>query len=818
MTNRDSVIDKFRILPISEVAEEVCASLAETPRLILTSPPGTGKSTLIPLILLNSLPEGKILMLEPRRIAARQVAMRMASMLGEEIGGTVGYRVRFDTRVSASTRIEVITEGIMERMLIEDPTLECVSAVIFDEFHERNLSSDLSLALVREIQNVLRPDVRILIMSATIDATSLSEKLEAVHIDCPGKNHEVKIIYGEDFDPRNCAMVVARTINQALRNHKGNILAFLPGQAEIMKCKDLLSEIIEDVDILTLYGMMPQEQQNKVMIPSAYGRRRVVLATPIAETSLTIEGIEVVVDSGLYRAPVFDLTSGLSRLTTRRISMDMAVQRSGRAGRLGPGVCYRLWSKPSEAKFKATREPEILTADLAPSILNIASWGESDPLNLPWITFPPKGNVENGRQLLRLLGAIDEGGRLTEKGKKILQLPCHPRIAVMLTEAGVLKCAACDIAAILEERDPFKDENDADITTRLELLEQSRRTRRFAGWKRINDVSEQYRKLLKISHGSNVISTEIIDPEEIGKLIAKAYPERIAMRDDKGKYKLSAGGELVSLNPDDDLARHEFLAVASVGNRILSAAPIDRCEVERLGSWKENIVWNSKEGRVTAQEELCLGTLVIATRQITGKSRDAITSAVVEAVKKDGLSMFDFNEEVKSLQLRIAIVSDWHPEFGLPDASTEAILSSAGDWLPMYIGSATNVQELRKINLQDVVTGLLTYQQQTDLERVAPTSIKLPSGRNVKIRYRKGAEVPVVSARIQDCFGLLKTPTIDEGKRKVLMELLSPGFKPVQLTQDMEGFWKDTYFEIRKELRRRYPKHNWPENPLSITQ
>lgn len=797
---------KYGDLPIAAIADDVQASLAEWPRLVVTAPPGAGKSTLLPLSLLEKMTEGKILMLEPRRIAARQVAERMAAMLGEKVGKTVGYRIRFESRISNETRIEVITEGILERILVDDPTLEGVEVVIFDEFHERSLSSDLTLALTREIQDIIRPDLKILVMSATIDANSLTRKMDARHIYSPGKCFEVKTIYGEDFDFKDCASAVATAVKKALRAHDGNILVFLPGQAEILKCRDMLIENNENVEILTLYGMMPHEQQQRVMSPIEGKRRRVVLASPIAETSLTIDGITVVIDSGLYRTPVFEPTTSLSRLTTARISLDMANQRSGRAGRLMPGVCYRLWTKATESRMKGSRKPEIEGSDLSTMMMTIAAWGEKEPMRLPWVTSPPPGHLANAKKLLGMLDAIDSDGRLTEKGKRMSQLPCHPRIASMLTEAGAMKGIACDIAAILEEKDPLSDEQNADISTRIAILRQYRNRKMPAAWKRIDNISTQYRRLVNTPHYSGNPTSE-----EIGKLIALAYPERIAMRDENGRYRLAAGGNPVSLHPEDDLARHEFLAIASMGTRIFLGAPIDRDFVMSQGKWMECVMWNNREGKAVAREELRLGVLTLATRQVKGDNRRMIASAIASAAPKDGLTIFDFNDDVQGLQLRITVAASWHPELEMPDVSTETILATAREWLPLYIGQASTVQELRKIDMRNVILGLLSYEQLQALDRIAPTYIKLPSGRNARIHYRRGAEAPIVSARLQDCFGLMNTPCVDEGKRPVLMELLSPGFKPVQLTQDMEGFWKETYFEVRKELRRRYPKHQWPE-------
>lgn len=474
------------------------------------------------------------------------------------------------------------------------------------------------------------------------------------------------------------------------------------------------------------------------------------------------------------------------------------------------GVCYRLWTKATESRMKESRLPEIESSDLSSMMLTTAAWGETDPLRLPWITPPPSGHLGNAAKLLRMLGAIDDAGRLTEKGKRIVQLPCHPRIASMLTESGEMKDIACDIAALLEEKDPYRNESDADISTRIAILSQYRKGKIPTQWKRIDNISAQYRRLVRVSnHSSNP------SPEDIGYLIALAYPERIGMRDEKGHYRLAAGGNSGSLHPEDDLARHVFLAIASMSTRIFLAAPVDQDFVMSQGKWMKCVMWNSREGKAVAREELRLGLLTLSIRPLKGDARAMIAEAIAAAAPKEGLTMFDFNEDVQTLQLRIAVAASWHPELELPNVSTETVLANAGKWLPMYIGQASTTQELRKIDMREVILGMLNYEQQQALERIAPTHIKLPSGRNAKILYRRGAEAPVVSARLQDCFGLRETPRVDEGKRPVLMELLSPGFKPVQITQDMEGFWSETYFEVRKELRRRYPKHQWPEQPLN---
>lgn len=803
------IAGKFQWLPVSAVADDVNAALRQHPRLVVTAPPGSGKSTLLPLTILEDLPRGKVLMLEPRRLAARQVAARMASMLGEATGESVGYRVRFDSRVSASTRIEVITEGIMERMLIDDPTLDGVAAIIFDEFHERSLTSDLSLALALEAQCLLRDDLRIVVMSATIDAESLCRAMGARLINTPAQMFEVEVVHCGDYDPRDCAGHVAGAVRRACREQSGDILAFMPGQGEVMRCMEILSEGIADAEILPLYGSLPPEAQRRVLTPGAVGRRRIILSTPIAETSLTIEGITAVVDSGLCRMPVFEPSSGLTHLATVRISLDMAMQRAGRAGRLCRGRCYRLWSKATEQRMQSAREPEIMSADLSAMVLEAAAWGTANPLGLPWITPPPAGHVDSATRLLQRLGSLDDKGVITSQGRRLVQWPCHPRLSRMLAESGPQSALAADIAALLEEKDPLDNTIDVDINSRIATLRQYRRGRMSARWQHIDNVARQYRRIAPGGNGH-----EDYADEDAGRLIALAYPERIAQKCADGRYRLSSG-EYVAIAEADPLSRHPLLAVAAMDRRIFLASPLSYADAAAHGEWVENISWDSRTAQAVARRELRVGVLTLESRQMPAVDRHKIVEAIASAAIREGLTMFDFNQDVQRMQQRIATVAEWHPEYNLPDVGTEAVLAATAEWLPMHIGNATTAQDLRKIDMCAVITGMLGYEAQAILDRVAPTHIKLPGGRVVRIDYRRGAGAPVVSARIQDFFGLVDTPRLDDGKRRVLIEFLSPGFKPVQLTQDLEGFWRTTYFEIRKELRRRYPKHSWPDTPAT---
>lgn len=806
------ILKEYRdILPVEAVVDKINASLRDHNKLVVTAPPGSGKSTLLPLIIADNLKGGKIIMLEPRRAAARQIALRMAQMLGEKPGQTVGYRMRFESKVSPVTRIEVVTEGIMERMLIEDPTLDSVDIIIFDEFHERSLTADLSLALTLEAQNTIRPDLRVVIMSATMDTEHLCNALDAQLIEADGKLHEVKIVHLDDFEIRDCARAVASAVRRAWREQPGNILAFLPGVGDIQNCADLLTDSLTDTVILPLHGSLSPADQYHAIEYTPANARKIVLATPIAETSLTIEGIRTVIDSGLYRAVHHDASTGLSRLETERISLDMARQRTGRAGRLASGVCYRLWSKATEHRMAGTRNPEILNADLSALALEVAAWGGCNPEKLPWLTPPPPVNLKKAKTLLSLLGAIDQNGNITSLGQRMSPLPCNPRIASMLIDAPSSKqqSLATDIAALLEEKDPLGNSNDADLNSRIAMLRDQRRNHRNK-WSRIIRIAEQYRKMIRCTEDN-----EPVDPYETGALLASAYPERMAMRLNDNIYRLP-NGENVRLDDKDDLAAFDWLAVATVDRRIFLASPVDMETLERIARPHLNISWNSREGKVLARNELRIGVLTVSHRPVEDPDRDKVVRCICNAAVKEGRTMFNFNEAVNALINRISIVAEWHPELLIPAITINSLLESASDWLPLYIGNATTLQELNKLDIPEIIKGIVGYELMSQIDSIAPERLKLPSGRNVRIDYRSGSAAPVVSARIQDCFGLHDTPRLDHGKRPVLMELLSPGFKPVQLTQDMHGFWTNTYYEVRKELKRRYPKHRWPDNPDEI--
>lgn len=813
-------------LPAAEISEELNNQLKNQSCAVITAPPGAGKSTLLPLTILQALEDGgKVVMLEPRRLAARQIAERMVDLIGEPVGKTVGYRVRFENKVSADTRIEVLTEGILTRMLVDDPTLEGVSVVIFDEFHERSITSDVALALTREAQQIIRPDLKIVVMSATIDTTQLCAALNAPLIESKGRMFPVDIIRAtgnQDIQSSTmtCAEVVARAIIEAHGKHEGDILAFLPGQADIMKCQELLGASLGSTNIFPLYGLLSNSEQKHAISPSRVGERKVVLATSIAETSLTIEGVKVVIDSGLCRKMVFDQQSGMSHLETVQISMDMATQRSGRAGRVSEGTCYRLWSIATEHRMEENRTPEIAEADLMPMLLDIAAWGEGDVSSLTWLTPPPPAHVAMATEALKMLGALSDDGQINKHGKALAKMPCHPRIAQMLVMASSPeeKALACDIAALMEEKDPLSQNVlDSDINTRIAGLRKYRSNGSERGkWERIERIAKQYRTLAKTQEDNS-----IHDSYSSGRLLACAYPERVAtaLKEGLGRFSL-ASGDRASVDKDDIIAAYDWIAIANVNTqgdngRIFLASPLAPQDLKHLLKERDNVSWDARQGAISARKECYIGRLVVESRPIQDVSKEDIVDMLSAAAPKYGLSMFDFNDNVQNLQRRIAAVAEWHPEMDIPDLSTENVLARTAEWLPYYVGNSKSAAELKKIDMTAVIWSLLSYEQQMNVDRLAPTHILMPNGRRHKVEYRQGAEQPIMRIRLQECFGMEDTPRINDGKMPVLMELLSPGFKPVQLTQDLKSFWNNTYFEVRKELRRRYPKHQWPENPAN---
>jgi len=809
-------------LPVTNIINDVREHLAQENTLIVTAPPGAGKSTLLPLALFEEtwLQGKKILMLEPRRLAARTIAARMSELLGTQLGDTVGFRIRFETRVSTNTKIEVVTEGILTRMLQSDNALEDVGLVIFDEFHERSLNADVALALCLEAQQVLRPDLRLMIMSATLNMPELSGLLKAKVIESTGRQYPVEIIYTSDADETLLPELAARTIVKAIHEHEGDVLAFFPGEGEIRKCEEILNGQLEDVKVHALYGQLPQQQQWLAIMPNKFGKRKVVLATSIAETSLTIEGIKIVVDTGFGRMQRFDTRSGLSKLETVRIAKDSADQRAGRAGRLSSGVCYRMWTKATHERLAPHRIPEILEADLASLVLDMAQWGVADIQQLTWLTPPPKAALAQATDVLENINAT-ENGKITSHGKQIHQLACHPRIAHMLLLAAdeKSKALATDIAAVIKERDPLPKDSGIDINLRIEALRRSRSNNNSGGrFGRIEKIAASYRKMLGIA-----ASNDPVDPYETGLLLAYAYPERIASArpGNNAQFQL-ANGKIAAAGHKDDLAHESWLAVAHMDLRdglgkIFMAAPLNPKDLVSLVKEREIIVWDTRKGGLIANKELRIGNITLQSKALANPSEEKIQEAISVAIQNEGEKFLNFDEEVTQLQNRILSLKQWNPNENWPDVKTEILLENNKTWLAPYLKDIKKADDLKKLNLSELILHSIEWDLQQKLNELAPAKIEVPSGSKLKIEYFANGAAPVLAVRLQEVFGLSDTPKINKEKISLVMHLLSPGYKPVQVTTDLRSFWNNTYQEVKSELKRRYPKHSWPEDPWSAT-
>ena len=806
-------------LPVAEIIPAVKKSLTATSSLIIQAPPGAGKSTLLPLALLHEpwLEGKKILLLEPRRLATKSIAQRMANMLGEELGQTVGYRIRFDTCISANTRLEVITEGILTRMLHQDNAMEDVGMVIFDEFHERNLFSEVGLALCREVQQVLRPDLRLLLMSATIDTEQLSKLLDAPVIQSEGRQYPVEVRYLNDLDAYAIGEDTARQLLPLTKVHPGDFLVFLPGQGDIRKAEEILKKALPTDLIVPLFGQLSFSEQQRAILPHPGGKRKIVLATDIAETSLTIEGVTVVVDSGFAKSSRFDARSGLSKLELHRISKDAADQRSGRAGRLAPGHSYRLWNKAIQQQLADFRTPELLEADLTGLVLDMQVWGKHDIRSMAWLSPPPLSALAQAEKVLESLEALEQG-KLTAHGKEIHRVPVHPRIAHMLLFAkkSELLPLATDIAAVLEEKDPLPPNSGVDLNLRIEALRRFReRGLVQGGIKKIDKVAAQYRKLF-----SAVPDNGPVDPWATGLLLAYAYPERIAAArpGNNAQFQL-ANGKIAQIGHKDDLAHESWLAVADVDARegmgkIWLAAPLNPKDLAPLLKTKEVLTWDRKKGGLLAHSEIRIGAILLGTRPLPKVDPALATQALLEAIADEGQFLLDWNEQTALLLARINSLKTWNPTQDWPKWTVATLCQEASHWLEPYLVGITRNEDFKKLNLSQLLHQRLSFEQQQLLERLAPAALTVPSGSQITITYQEDGSTPLLSVRLQELFGLVETPKVNEGKVPLLIALLSPGYKPVQLTQDLKSFWASGYFEVKKELKRRYPKHEWPEDPL----
>ena len=857
-------------LPIDAALPAITAALASSRSLVLQAPPGAGKSTVVPLELLEQPWMGgkRLIMLEPRRLAARAVAQRMAQSLNESVGRTVGYRMRMDTRVSRDTRIEVVTEGVLTRLLQSDPSLEGVAALVFDEFHERSLQADLGLALSLDARDNLTPDLKIIVMSATLDGAALAQLLgDAPIVTAQGRTFPVESRFlgkgapllpdatyrhGAQESPEKA---LHQAVSRALGEEEGDILVFLPGAREIRRLQGSLSGGLDEsgikVRVLPLYGELSAQEQDEALSPAAAGTRKVVLATNIAETSLTIPGVRVVIDSGLVRRSLFDPATGMSRLETQRISRASAEQRQGRAGRTEPGVCYRLWSEGAHRSLAPFTAPEIAEADLAPLALDLANWGARDAAELRWLDPPPASMLASARDLLRQLGAMEGENRITRHGREMARLSVHPRLAHMLLRAAdpqVLQAAA-DLAALLSERDLLRGSavRDADIRSRVEVmsgdapaqgtdrgtLQRARRVSRelarqiaesrrgesqgqsrneYRGEPRDRSPGEQRGE----SQGGGSLS--------VGALLALAFPDRVGRLrpGGEGRYTL-ANGRGAHFAEVQSLSRQEFVVAVDLDDRdrdarILLAAPITRADIEDcLGDRLERgirVEWSSREQAVIAQRFVRLGAVVLEEKPLTDVPAELAQAAMLAGIREMGLGVLPWTREARDLQARIAFARGADPGGPWPAVADQDLLGSLESWLPAWLDGVTRRDHLARLSMLEILRSRLTWELQRQLDEVAPTHLPVPSGSRISIDYQDPG-APAVSVRLQEVFGLQATPLLGGGRVPLTFKLLSPAHRPVQVTRDLAGFWRGSYAEVRKDMRGRYPKHDWPEDPLT---
>jgi len=823
-------------LPIEEALPRLREVLTGHASVVLQAPPGAGKTTMVPLALLDEpwLKSKSIVLLEPRRLAARAAAGRMSQLRNENVGATVGYRIRFESKVSKVTRIEVLTEGILTRRLQNDPALEGVGLVIFDEFHERHLHADLALALCLDSQRGLRDDLKILVMSATLDGAAVSRLLNnAPIVTSEGRSYPVDVHYLVRDPEGRLPDVVAQAILRALGEHEGDVLAFLPGAWEIRRTQSNIEAALRNsnVDIYPLYGDLPWEQQERAIRPGgAQGRRKVVLATPIAETSLTIDGVRVVVDSGYARVPQFDPKSGLSRLVTQRISRASADQRAGRAGRTAPGVCYRLWGETTQRGLIPQAIPEIRSADLVPLALELSAWGVQDATSLAWLDPPPAASLAQARDLLEELDALDEQGRITAAGRAMAQLPLHPRLAHMLRAAEKMQrgALACDIAALISERDILMGEarRSCDLTERLDVLRVFRQQGRKGaeargadanGCARVDQAARQWRRLIGARD-----EAAGFDPDDAGQLLAMAYPDRIAQqRAPNGPAYLLANGRGARLPEWEIRLRQPLLVAATLdageGEGLIYLAATLRAEVLPTlmpGHVKneEEVRWDAEQQIVVARRVERLGALVLDSAPLKKADPAKLRAAMLEGVRRLGLDVLPWTDEARQWQARVLSLRQWFPEENWPDVSDSALTATLDDWLAPYLDGITRRDHLARLDMFGILKVRLDWKQGQQLDSDAPTHIAVPSGSQLKLDYKPG-ESPVLAVKLQEMFGLADTPRIARGRVLVTLHLLSPARRPIQVTQDLRGFWERTYAEVKKELKGRYPKHPWPDDP-----
>ena len=832
--------------PIAALLPQILASLAAHPRLVLEAPPGAGKTTQVPPALLDApwLAGGRILMLEPRRVAARAAAQFMAGQRGERVAETVGYRIRFDNQVSSATRIEVVTEGILTRIIQDDPLLDGVGAIVFDEFHERHIAADLGLALALDVQASVREDLRIVVMSATLDGARLAAFLDAPRLSSAGRAFPVETAHFPSRRDESLEQQTRRAVEHALAVHPGDVLVFLPGQREIARVQQVLAQLspLSDVEVLPLHGELPIEQQSRVLQPAPDDRRRVVLATNVAESSVTLTGVRVVIDSGLAREPRYDPNSGFSRLDVVTIAQASADQRAGRAGRVAEGWAYRLW--PQSQRLEPQRRSEIAQVELAGLALELAAWGDAD---LRFVDAPPAGALAAARELLQRLGALD-GNAITAPGRRMLALGTHPRLAAMLLAADDPRerALACDLAALVEARDPLrplpgKPRSDA-LVERWQALAAFRAGRAPAdasrgGLAAIDQAAKQWRRRLQLS----APPPDAVPAHALGDLLKHAFPDRIARQHPADPYRYQlANGRSARLLDDTALYGERWLVIselrAAQGDRsdstVLRATPLDEARLQR--EWpqrfvsEDRVLWDDSTRGIAAVRERRFDRIVLEAKPLARPDPARYADALLDAVRQLGLSALPWSEPLQQWRARVRCVRAWLPELAtqLPDLSDPALLETVDGWLKPALRGKTRLGAVSEAELADALKSLVDWPARQRIDALAPTMVVVPSGMQRRIAYAfddhasspaDAAPSPVLAVKLQELFGLADTPRIADGRVPLTLHLLSPGGRPLQVTQDLRGFWERTYPEVRREMKGRYPKHPWPEDPWTAT-
>lgn len=811
-------------LPIQSVMPELLEVIRSQPQVILKAAPGAGKSTYFPLqLLLEKVVTGKIIMLEPRRLAARNIARYLAEQLGEKVGQRVGYRVRGESKVSAHTQLEIVTEGILTRMLQSDPELSGVDMIIFDEFHERSIHADTALAFCLEVQEALRDDLKLVVMSATLDKLALCNLLpDANYIESQGRSFPIEYRYQPLKSNQRFEDAMARQIQLLMANEEGSLLAFLPGVAAIKRVQEQLNELAADVDVTPLYGQLDFSQQQAAIQPAQSGRRKVVLATNIAETSLTIEGIRLVVDSGLERVAKFDLKSGVTRLEQTRIARSSAEQRAGRAGRIEAGTCVRLYSESQLKQQPEVPPAEITHADLASLALELAQWGANDPSELKWLDLPPKSNISQARELLIRLALMNSDYQLTESGKLAIELGVEPRVAAMLAFANKLACAnetetwietAALVAALLEE----PERNTTNLLHSAHRFVQGKHNKQ----KLVTQRAQNLARKLDVKFDSRRC-----DESLMATLLAVAFPDRIAQarNNQYGRYLLANGHGAEFQQESESLANSEYLVVVDLmraksdSSMIFSAVELDIAQLEQavpaMFSQLEVVDWDEKRGRLVAEKQSKLGRLIIDKKALPEPSSDKVTEALLNYVRRKGLSVLNWNDSSLMTLERLRCAADWLPERDWVRFDEGSLLDNLEQWLEPYLNGVKSAKGLNGVDVEAALMAYLGWPLNQEIDKWLPTHYQVPTGSKKKIRYQQGQE-PVLSVRMQEVFGEQASPTIAEGRKTLVLELLSPAQRPLQVTRDLASFWAGAYGEVQKEMKGRYPKHVWPDDPAN---